>query len=53
MDDEDFTSYWGYWGPKAIHRSLYIEEVLYTISNGMIKMNDIESLEDLASLELN
>ncbi len=35
---------------KQIQRSLYIDDVLYTMSQAMLKMNDLGSLEELNSL---
>lgn len=53
--EENFTKdeygyYYGY--NTQIMRSLYIGNVLYTLSNKMIKANNLESLEELKSLEL-
>jgi len=31
----------------AIRRSLYMDDVLYTISEGMVKMNDLDTLEEM------
>jgi len=36
----------------SVERALYIDEVLYTISNGMIKMNNLDDLEEINSVEL-
>ena len=33
-------------------RSLYIEDVLYTISNDMVKMNSLDDLSEINTLEL-
>jgi hypothetical protein len=38
--------------PYSIERSLYIGDVLYTISDRMIKMNDIDSLEQIGAIQL-
>jgi len=38
---------------KAIERILFIKDTLYTISNGMIKANDLTSLQEKNSLILN
>jgi uncharacterized secreted protein with C-terminal beta-propeller domain len=38
--------------PNSVKRSLYIENVLYTISDGMIKMNDLADLHAINSIEL-
>ncbi|MEM5834798.1 MAG: beta-propeller domain-containing protein [Candidatus Aenigmatarchaeota archaeon] len=35
-----------------VKRALYIDDILYTISNKMIKMNNLEKLEELAKLEI-
>ena len=35
-----------------ITRALYIDDVLYTISDKMIKMNDLKTLEEINSIEL-
>ncbi|MEM5793788.1 MAG: beta-propeller domain-containing protein [Candidatus Aenigmatarchaeota archaeon] len=35
-----------------IKRTLYIDDILYTISNKMIKMNSLESLEELGKIEV-
>jgi len=52
--EEDEDSYWyGYDYDYSIHRALYIGEVLYTISNNMIKMNNLDDLNEINSLELN
>jgi inhibitor of cysteine peptidase len=45
-------SYWSWNSPYTISRSLYIGDVLYTISEGMVKMNDIATLDELASITL-
>jgi uncharacterized secreted protein with C-terminal beta-propeller domain len=46
----DSVSYWdsNYW----INRALYIENVLYTISNSKIKMNDLVTLALMNEIEL-
>ena len=36
----------------AIRRSLYIEDVLYTISNGKIKLNYLDNLEEIKELRI-
>ena len=54
LDDEDIlkSGYYGYWGSSSISRSLYIDDVLYTISNSMIKMNNLETLSEINSIKL-
>ena len=46
---------WGwYWhrSSSSIKRSLYIEDVLYTISDGLVKMNDLVDLGEISEIEL-
>ncbi len=52
-DPSDFlkSGYWFY-SDHAIERALYIGDVLYTISNRMIKMNNLTSLEEIGSLKI-
>ncbi|HHL41720.1 MAG TPA: hypothetical protein ENJ36_03545, partial [Candidatus Bathyarchaeota archaeon] len=52
QDDELLKS--GFWfeSEYAVERSLYIEDNLYTMSQGMIKINDLETLEELAEIDL-
>jgi uncharacterized secreted protein with C-terminal beta-propeller domain len=50
-DDFLKSGYWFY-SDYAIERALYIGNTLYTISNRMIKMNDLESLEEIGILKL-
>ena len=42
--DEDEYWYWN--SPSAVRRSLYMDDVLYTISAKYIKMNDLEDLKE-------
>ena len=47
------SSYWkGDYG-YSIKRSLFIEDVIYTISDSMIKMNDMDTLNELNKISLN
>jgi inhibitor of cysteine peptidase len=41
---------WSGW--YSVKRSLYIENVLYTISNGLVKMNDLSDLSEINSIRL-
>jgi uncharacterized secreted protein with C-terminal beta-propeller domain len=41
-----------FWGPESVQRSLYIGDVLYTISQAKIKMNSLENLDYLNEVEL-
>ncbi|KJS15263.1 MAG: hypothetical protein VR69_14220 [Peptococcaceae bacterium BRH_c4b] len=36
----------------AVRRSMYIEDVLYTLSDGMLKANDLDSLKEVKSIRL-
>jgi len=50
-DDEDI--YWyGYDYGYTIKRALYIGDVLYTISDNMVKMNNLEDLSEINSIDL-
>ncbi|KJR46957.1 hypothetical protein UF75_2649 [Desulfosporosinus sp. I2] len=42
-----------YYGSKAIERILYIKDTLYTLSQGMIKANDLISLQEKNHLIIN
>jgi uncharacterized secreted protein with C-terminal beta-propeller domain len=46
------STYW--WGDYrySIKRSLFIEDVIYTISDAMIKLNDIDTLNELNKIQL-
>ena len=50
--DEYFKSGYYFRSSSAISRSLYIGNVLYTISDSMIKMNNLEDLSEINSVEL-
>ncbi|MEM2610347.1 MAG: beta-propeller domain-containing protein [Candidatus Bathyarchaeia archaeon] len=52
-DQEEFlkSGYWFY-SEYSIKRALYIDSILYTISNKMIKMNDLVSLEEIGTINL-
>lgn len=54
LDNQDLikTGNWGYYGSKEIHRSLYIDDILYTISDSMVKMNSLQDLSELNSVIL-
>ncbi|NOR17393.1 hypothetical protein GQ543_06770 [candidate division WOR-3 bacterium] len=43
--------YMGNYG-NSIKRTLFIEDMLYTISDNMVKMNDLETLEEINSITL-
>ncbi|MBN1385770.1 beta-propeller domain-containing protein [Candidatus Woesearchaeota archaeon] len=42
---------WGYYQP-AVERSLYIEELLYTKSPGLLRINEIEDLSSVKEIQL-
>ncbi len=41
-----------YSSPYAVERSLYMDDILYTISKKMIKMNDLDDLDEINKIEL-
>jgi uncharacterized secreted protein with C-terminal beta-propeller domain len=54
-DEDEFASDddWYYVNSlNEIKRSLYIEDVLYTVSDGLVKMNDLETLDYINEVEL-
>jgi uncharacterized secreted protein with C-terminal beta-propeller domain len=46
------SSYWKDDYSFSIKRSLFIEDVIYTISDSMVKMNDLDTLYELNNLNL-
>ncbi|MEM4397945.1 MAG: beta-propeller domain-containing protein, partial [Candidatus Woesearchaeota archaeon] len=44
--------YWYYGSPNAIKRSLFMDDVLYTISQKKIEMNNLDDLETINSITL-
>jgi len=46
-DGEDLGDWYGSWGSSTITRTLYIGNVLYTISNKMVKMNELDDLNEI------
>lgn len=55
MDDEDAFDKYGYYYYDygyAVKRSLYIGDVLYTVSDNKIMANSIDDLEEIAEVEL-
>jgi uncharacterized secreted protein with C-terminal beta-propeller domain len=54
LETQPQEPYYYWWGTSAnsIKRSLYIENTLYTVSENMVKMNDLTSLADLNSITL-
>jgi inhibitor of cysteine peptidase len=49
---EPEQGYYYYYSPFAVERSLYIEDVLYTISEAKIQMNSLENLGYINEVEL-
>jgi len=52
IEDIADPEYYYYYTPFAVERSLYIEDVLYTISQAKIKMNSLENLNYINEVEL-
>jgi hypothetical protein len=55
MDDNDMKQkdwYWRWSSSSYIYRSLYIDDVLYTISEKMIKMNNLDNLNEINGVKL-
>jgi uncharacterized secreted protein with C-terminal beta-propeller domain len=44
--------YYYYYSPFSVERSLYIDDILYTISDAKIKMNDLENLDYINEVQL-
>lgn len=52
-DDEEFLKSGYYFrSDYSVKRSLYMDDVLYTVSNKMIKMNNLEDLEEINRISL-
>lgn len=51
--DYDKADQYEIYGDKNIDRSIYIGQNIYTISEGMIKVNDLNTLKEINSLLLN
>jgi len=50
VDHSDDNNNYRY-GSDTVKRSLYIENILYTLSNKYLKMNDLSDIEEVNSLE--
>jgi len=48
----DFEQDYYFYSPFSVTRSLYIDDVLYTISDAKIKMNSLENLDYINEVEL-
>ncbi len=42
----------GYYEHNSVKRSLYIGDVLYTVSDRVVKLNDLETLRQLKQINL-
>ncbi len=51
-DDSLQKSGYYYYSPYSVKRSLYIGNVLYTLSDKLVKMNDLSSMEELNKVKL-
>jgi uncharacterized secreted protein with C-terminal beta-propeller domain len=51
-DDSLLKSGYRFESEYAVERSLYIEDNLYTISQGRLKINDLGTLEEVKTVEL-
>ena len=51
--DSDDVYYYNYDYENSIKRTLYIDDVLYTISDNMVKMNNLNTLDEINSVSLN
>ena len=52
MNDTQNKSEYYYDYNSQIRRSLYMDNVLYTLSSSMIKMNDLTTIEEINSIKL-
>jgi inhibitor of cysteine peptidase len=48
--DENYYSWWN--SQYAVRRSLFMDDVLYTVSNALVKANSLSSLADIREVEL-
>ncbi len=44
--------YWYGYGKDSIKRSLYMEDVLYTVSDGKVKANSLDTLDEISTVKL-
>jgi len=52
-DKDEYDYYWTYDDSYSVKRALYIEDVLYTISDNIVKMNSLDDLSEINSIKLN
>jgi hypothetical protein len=51
LDGEEDQQYW-YYSPSSVRRSLYMDDVLYTVSATTIEMNDVDTVDSLGKIDL-
>jgi len=51
-ENGEYKSYYYYDDGNSIQRTMYIENVLYTISKNMVKMNRLDDLSEINSVNL-
>jgi uncharacterized secreted protein with C-terminal beta-propeller domain len=51
LDGDEQEQYW-YYSPSAVRRSLYMGDVLYTVSATTIKMNNVKTVKEINSIDL-
>jgi uncharacterized secreted protein with C-terminal beta-propeller domain len=51
LDNKYYSSY-SFFNSKKVKRSFYIDDVLYTISDKMVKANDLDDLDEVGAVEL-
>jgi inhibitor of cysteine peptidase len=51
LDGEEDQQY-SYYSPSAVRRSLYMDDVLYTVSSTTIKMNDLDTVKEIGEIDL-
>ncbi|MEK6862158.1 MAG: beta-propeller domain-containing protein [Nanoarchaeota archaeon] len=48
----DYKEQYYYFSPISVRRSLYMDDILYTISDRMVKANRLDNLEEINSVKL-
>lgn len=51
LDDLEQDIYWGN-SPSAVRRSMFMDDVVYTVSARKIKMNDLNNMTEINSIDL-
>jgi hypothetical protein len=52
MDDDLLNNNFYYYSGYTVQRTLYIENVLYTISSMKVKMNNLETLAEINTIDI-